>query len=172
MRLFIAINFNNNSKAQLLKLRDVLRSRSKGGNFSRPENIHLTLAFLGECDARQTAAAKAALDAVGFAPFFVEINQIGKFRRYGGDLWWVGVKKNELLSNLHRQLAELLENAGFELESRKFSPHITIGREIITSAVPWEIEPFGEEVTSIELMKSERIQGKLTYTAIHRRQSQ
>ena len=59
MRLFIAINFNNETRAQLLAVRDELRSRSKRGNFSAPDNIHLTLTFLDECDTKQTATVKS-----------------------------------------------------------------------------------------------------------------
>jgi 2'-5' RNA ligase len=57
--------------------------------------------------------------------------------------------------------------AGFALEKRRYSPHVTLGREVKTGAMPESIEPFGETVTSIDLMKSERISGKLTYTAIY-----
>ena len=48
MRLFIAINFNDDTHNRLIALRDELRSRSERGNFSLPENLHLTLAFIGE----------------------------------------------------------------------------------------------------------------------------
>ena len=61
--------------------------------------------------------------------------------------------------------------SGFEMDGRKYHPHITLGREVLTDAAPWMVEPFGETVTSIELLKSERINGKLTYTAIHERQA-
>ena len=55
---------------------------------------------------------------------------------------------------------------GFALERRRYSPHITLGREVLTDATPWKIELFGETVARIDLMKSERVQGKLTYTPI------
>jgi len=172
MRSFIAINFNNDTRTQLLKLRDKISSHSKSGNFSRSENIHLTLVFLGDCDGSQIAVAKAALNALVFSPFSFEIDRVGKFRRYGGDIWWAGLKENKSLSSLHNILSGLLRDGGFELENRKFSPHITLGREVVTSLDPWDIEPFGERVTAIELMKSERIQGKLTYSAVHRKRSE
>jgi 2'-5' RNA ligase len=63
MRLFVAINFNDDTRSRLLALGEEIRSHSVRGNFSAPENLHLTLAFLGECDPQQTAAAKAAIDA-------------------------------------------------------------------------------------------------------------
>jgi len=47
MRLFVAINFNNETRAQLVSLRDELHSRSKRGHFSLDENLHLTLVFIG-----------------------------------------------------------------------------------------------------------------------------
>jgi 2'-5' RNA ligase len=167
MRLFIAVNFNNDTKNELLALRDELRSRSEHGRFSAPENLHLTLAFLGECDAKQTAAAKSAMDGIKVAPFAIEIECVGRFKRNGGDIWWAGVRESKPLLSLHNDLTDKLRAAGFILEKRRYSPHITLGREIVTNATPWQIDPFGETVTSIELMKSERINGKLTYTAIY-----
>jgi 2'-5' RNA ligase len=172
MRLFIATNFNSGTRLRLLALRDDLRSRSERGNFSLPENLHLTLAFLGKCGERQLSAAKAAMDAAAFPPFSADIGRLGRFRREGGDIWWAGIRESEALLGLQRELTERLITAGFSLERRKYSPHITLGREVVTDAVPWRIEPFGETVTAIELMKSERIVGKLTYTAIYEKRAE
>jgi 2'-5' RNA ligase len=169
MRLFIAINFTDITRQKLLMLRDEVREKSKHGRFSLPENIHLTLAFLGECDHEQTTAAKAAMNAVTFNPFDIHINNVGRFKRHGEDVWWAGVAENKILTDLQAHLTDGLIKAGFTLEKRKYSPHITLGREIITDAKPWSIEPLKEAVNSIELMKSERINGKLTYTAIYNR---
>ena len=76
---------------------------------------------------------------------------------------------NEPMARLHRELNDSLAGAGFVLDSRKFSPHITLGRRVVSGAAPRRIEPFGETVSHIDLMKSERIGGKLTYTAIFRK---
>ena len=168
MRLFIAINFNDATLSGLIALRDGLRDKAVRGRFSASENLHLTLVFLGECDAKQEAAAKAAMDEVNFEPLNVTIDRVGRFRRDGGDIWWAGVRVNEQLLNLHRDLTDKLTAAGFELEKRRYSPHITLGREVVTKELPRKIEPFGETVSAIELMKSERVRGKLTYTAIHK----
>ena len=171
MRLFIAINFTDETRTQLLALRDELRSHSKNGNFSVPENIHLTLAFLGECDVNQTAAAKAAIDVVSFEPFDIRIEHVGRFKRDGGDVWWAGVQASKPLVDLQSKLSDVLIEGGFMLDRRKYSPHITLGRNVVTDAAPWQVEPFGEKVARIELMKSERLNGKLTYTAIYVKES-
>lgn len=167
MRLFIAINFNSKTRKELLALCDELRKTSNRGRFSLPENLHLTLVFLGKCNAKQTAAAKTIMDGVTFAPFDLKIDSIGRFKRNGGDLWWAGVRENSALLDLHQKLSDGLKSNGFQCEERKYSPHITLGREIATKIQPWQIEPFGEMVSQIYLMKSERIAGKLAYTAIH-----
>ena len=169
MRLFIAINFNGDTRSHLLALRDELRSNARHGRFSAPETLHLTLAFLGECNAAQTAAAKAALNLLTFEPFAITIDSAGQFKRNGGDIWWAGVKSSTALSKLQGALTARLREAGFTLENRKYSPHITLGREVVTDYAFRAILPFGETVTSVALMKSARVGGKLTYTEIYRR---
>jgi len=170
MRLFIAINFNNDTRARLLAMRDELRGKSRCGNFSAPENLHLTLAFLGECDSNQAAAAKTVLSAVSFEPFYIMVDCVGKFRRDGGDIWWAGIKESAQLHAFQSELTEKLIASGFEtLDRRKYSPHITLGREVVSDEKPWRIEAFGETPSCVDLMKSERINAKLTYTPIYRR---
>jgi len=186
MRLFIAINFNDATRSRLVSLRDELQGASNRGRFTHPENLHLTLAFLGECHELQAASAMTAMNAISFEPFELSIDRIGRFKRNGSDIfssfasqnpppaarllsgtWWAGICENKVLLELQQNLTNRLWTNGLECDKRKYSPHITLGREIITQAQPRQIEPFGEMVTSIELMKSERIGGKLTYTAIH-----
>jgi len=169
MRLFIAINFTTETRSQLLVLRDELRGKSERGRYSLPENLHLTLVFLGECDAKQISAAKFSLDAINLEPFNITVDCIGRFKRNGGDLWWAGIRENKALTDLQQELTSVLCSHGFKLEKRKYSPHITLARDVVTDIKPWTIEPFSEKVSTIELMKSEHITGKLTYTAMFSR---
>ena len=81
MRLFIAINFNNEVRSRLLTLRDELCGKSQRGRFTAPENLHLTLAFLGECDNKQTAVVKSVLNTVSFEPFDIAVDCVGRFKR-------------------------------------------------------------------------------------------
>ncbi|MGL5513567.1 MAG: RNA 2',3'-cyclic phosphodiesterase [Sporomusa sp.] len=176
MRLFIAANFSDETRAQLHALQDKLRSYATNGSFSLPENLHLTLAFLGECDARQVAAAKQVINAVRFEPFAITIAGGGYFDKGRPNLVFCGLQNDSGYSKLRQLQSDLsmsLSAKGFELEQRKFWPHITLGRKVVwqdTSNFSSFIDscfPMIEEcVTSIELMKSERIGGKLTYTAI------
>ena len=167
MRLFIAINLSPETKDKLIALTGELRAASPRGNFSLPENLHLTLAFLGECSENQASRAKSAMDALDFQPFDLRVERIGRFPREGGDIWWAGVSQSGPLMALHRDLTEHLLRADFSLERRPYRPHITLGRKVSASLPPRPVTPFAQRVTSIELMKSEQIAGKLTYTAIY-----
>ena len=170
MRLFIAINFNDETRAHLVSLRDELRSRSKRGNFTLNDNLHLTLVFIGECSPMKFDKVKAILETVAFKPFETAIEKLGTFSR--GTLWWAGLREDKPLMDLQHEIEHKFALCGFEMDGRKYHPHITLGREVITDTEPWTIEPFRETVASIALMKSERINGKLAYTAIYERKSQ
>ena len=169
MRLFTAINFNSDTLSKLLVIRDELKSQSSSGNFVLPENLHLTLVFLGDCDKKQADYVKNAMDDVKFAPFEILIERIGRFKRDNGDIWWAGIRENKPLQDMQRCLSENLIRAGFILENKQYKPHITLGRKVVTEMKPRQIEPFGQTCSSIDLMKSERINGKLIYTSIHQR---
>ena len=165
MRLFTAINFNSKTRNRLIGLQNELRSHSKRGRFTLPENLHLTLAFIGDVSPKKIEKIKAILETVSFEPFNLNINRLGKFAR--GTLWYAGVEECEQLMLLQREITYKLAICGFEMDGRKYNPHITLGREVTADVSPWSIEPFGETASTAELMKSERIGGELTYTMIY-----
>ena len=168
-RLFIALNLSQAAKDTLSAVQETIKANARKGNFTLHENLHLTLAFLGDCDARQTAAAKSAMDSVSFEPFEMTIEGIGRFTRADGDIWWAGIKESEALADLYRQLTKALRSEGFKLDRHKFTPHITLARKVKSLSPPPKMPPFIEKAHKIHLMKSERIQGVLTYTSIHMR---
>ena len=170
MRLFIAINFNSETRSRLLALSDELRGKSEHGRFSLPENLHLTLAFIGEVSPNKIDKIKAIMDTIKFSPFTAAVERLGTFSK--GTLWWAGMCESEPLMMLQREIEHKLALCGFEMDGRKYSPHITLSRDIVTNAKPWQIEPFCETVSTIDLMKTERINGKLTYTAIYTKKSE
>jgi len=169
MRLFIAINFPTEVKATIMQSRDILKQAALQGNFSLDENLHLTLVFLGECDVRQANTIKAVMDNTRFEAFTLSLDKVGRFKRHCGDTWWIGLKTNKTLSDLQAALTIRLIQKGFMLEDRQYSPHVTIGREIKLRPgfITPEIPQVSFTIASIDLMKSERINGKLTYTQVY-----
>ncbi len=130
MRLFVAVHFSPEVKAVLLGAVDALRRQAVSGNFTRPENLPLTLAFIGETSG--AAAAKAAVDSIALPPFELAVSGFGHF----GDLWWAGIEKNKALSDLAEHLQEALRARGFDIERRAFKPHITLARQVALPAPP------------------------------------
>ncbi len=167
MRLFLAVNFDDATKYHILAVQQRLRETAQG-DFSRPENLHLTLAFLGEVPSQKAAAVRRAMDRTGAVSLHLTFDQTGFFRRDGGDIWWIGLAENPVLFRLQQELCGNLIAEGFRLEERRFSPHITLARrvrlqqEVDRSAILGA--PFDTSVDAVSLMRSERLSGVLTYT--------
>lgn len=175
MRLFIAINFPDEIKDSLLSTISRLKQNCTGGNFTRYDNLHLTIAFLGEIPPAKIGKIKTCMDSVSFSPFELTLSGIGRFKRTGGDIYWYGIDRCASLNKIHEQLCGNLRSSDFEIEDRKFSPHLTLGRQVIP-ADKFDINAFSKSapilstnVASFSLMKSERINGKLTYTELYRK---
>ena len=166
--MFIAIHFPAEIKEAIAEVCNTLKESAFRGNFTLDENLHLTLVFLGECDDRQTEAVKSVMNEIHFQPFTLMLDKVGCFKRDGGDTWWIGLKENKLLADLQINLSARLKQKGFILENRKFVPHITIGREVRLhdNYRPFKVPQLCFDITSIELMKSERKNGKLSYNQI------
>ena len=174
MRLFIAVNCNDEIKNDLLSVQGIIRAQSTKGSFSRPENLHLTLSFIGETPAEQVPAIclvieEALLSPV--APFTLTFSKAGCFRHSNKELWWVGADRADpflgILKNIRQRIIDGLSAKGITFDSRPFNAHITLGREIKHEApivIPEQKITF--PVNRISLMKSERINGVLIYTEI------
>lgn len=172
MRLFISINFDNSTIDNILSVQSRLSDYAHNrGNFTRPENLHLTLAFLGEVPADQIDTVKQAMDALTVHDMKLNFNHIGCFRK-DSELWWIGIDNNPTLTGLQRALIRNLKEVGLRPDDKKFRPHITLARELHVGQLSTEdllAKPFDTSAHAISLMVSERINGKLTYTEIYRR---
>ena len=167
MRLFIAVNFDEETRRNISAVQERLREIGRG-SFSRPENLHLTLAFLGEVAPDRAAAVRQTMERTAVRPLVLTFDHVGRFQRDGGDIWWIGLAENKALLELQKELCGHLSAAGFPLESRRFSPHITLAREVLLHRQPDRgallDAPFSARADAICLMLSERVGGRLTYT--------
>ena len=161
MRLFIAIRFPDNIQHALQRVMQSLRAEGVKGNYSRRDNLHLTLAFLGEVD-----SPGRICDAMREVPppeMELSLQGSGSFR----DLYWIGLTENQELKDYVAALRGALSSRGIFYDSKPFRPHITMVRRMRhngTIQIPISQEHF--TVQKISLMKSERIDGRLIYTEI------
>lgn len=171
MRLFIALNFDDTTKERMAAIQNRLRQIAVHGNFSRWDNLHMTLVFLGEVAPSRTMDVKEAMDGVEMQPLKLTFENAGRFHRERGDIWWIGTARNAALLRIQQELTNRLQNAGFRLDCKKFMPHMTIAREVVLRGTPdtdfFYPEPFTAQVGRMSLMQSERIQGVLTYTELY-----
>lgn len=161
MRLFIAINLSQSTLSKIALVQNNLKAKSIKGNFTSLENVHLTIAFLGEVDPLEIEKLTDIMKSIRFAPFDIEINNLGTF---GKSLWFCSVKQSQNLENVHTSLNTLLRDNNFPTDNRPYKPHITIARNLILKDQQFKLfEPIKERVTALSLMESNRINGKLTY---------
>lgn len=167
MRLFIAMHFSEPVKERLYSAMQQLKSQAVSANLTRPENLHLTLAFIGE-STRVAPIREAIREADPPLPLMLSVGGAGRF----GDLWWVGIEENPALTRYALRLQDTLRSKGFPIEKRDFRPHITIARQVVSkSPIRLSVPCTAMTVGHVSLMKSERIRGKLTYTEIYRHPS-
>ena len=125
MRLFVAIRFNDEILNSLEELQSDLHQSGLRGNYTKAENLHLTLAFIGEYG--DVEAVREALGEVEFSPFEISLDGIGRF----GDLYWAGIRKSDELEKLTKRIRRALAGAGIPFDRKKFNPHITLVRKAV-----------------------------------------
>ena len=134
MRLFVAIDLDDRARAAVIGEQKRLASLDPRGaslKWVRAEQLHLTIAFLGEVEESRAAVAAGVISGgVDQAPFEVEFEGLGVFPPRGAPrALWVGIGLGEAeLRALARGIAEALMRAGFVLDARPFSPHLTLAR--------------------------------------------
>lgn len=124
-RLFIAIDVPREIKEQLCRLRVDI----PGTRWVPMEQLHLTLAFLGEVDCERTARLMEGLGAVRGQGFELGLGPTGCFSgRKRPRVLWVGIKPEPLLMALVERVRAECRGCLILLEERLFIPHITLAR--------------------------------------------
>ena len=122
MRLFIAILLDKNVKDALRGVQNEMRRRGVEGNFTRGDNLHLTLTFIGEYP--DPDAVLDAMESVCFEPFELRLGGLGSF----GELWWAGLEGSGELDALVRRLHHALAEKEIPFDRKAFRPHVTLVR--------------------------------------------
>jgi len=125
-RLFVAIDLPAPVKERLTELCYGL----PGAKWMPPEQLHLTLRFIGEVDGGLYREIRSALAEIATPPFTMGLKGLGCFPpRKQPRVLWVGIHPiAEPLLRLRNRLESTLVRLGLEPEHRKFAPHITLAR--------------------------------------------
>ena len=147
-------------KNALINIQNEMYDKGIRGHFTPEENMHLTLAFIGEYP--DTVPVTEALEAVAFTPFDLALEGLGCY----GDLWWAGVKDSAPLEAVVRRIRRALADFFFFFFRKKFSPHITLIRKARGEMPGLRPETAGMTVNRISLMRSDRGKNGMIYTEV------
>lgn len=132
MRTFIAVEISDEISNALAQLEARLKYAGADVKWVRPENIHLTLKFLGEISEEKAKEVIAALDGIAKSAksFELSVKEVGAFPKVDYPrVIWVGLEKGaDESSELAAKVEDALAKIGFPKESRPFTAHLTIGR--------------------------------------------
>ena len=160
MRLFIAISLSPEMKDALTDAQRAMYARGVRGSFTPEENLHLTLAFIGEYPNADTVMD--ALSGVMFTPFELRLDGVGRF----GDLWWAGLRESAALTAVVRRVRRALAEGGIPFDRKRFTPHITLIRKASRDAAGVAIAPESMTVRAVSLMSSRRGRSGMIYTEV------
>jgi len=131
IRSFIAFDINNESVLRRFsEVQGTLLNTGADLKVVKPENIHITLRFLGNISPQMVNLIHEEMEKTAFTSFDAEIKGLGAFPnlRYARVVW-AGIRKGaEELTNISSQLEPRLRGLGFRPDPKGFSPHLTIAR--------------------------------------------
>ena len=163
MRLFVAAKLSEQAVRSVRDAQDELRARGVRGNYIPPENLHITLAFIGEYGDPERATE--LLETVSFRPFDVTLDRLGCF----GDVWWAGFRESRELGELARRVRRALAEGEVPYDRKRFRPHVTILRKPMNAGSGLPPVSVKRAVTRIEgfsLMRSDRGKSGMIYSEL------
>lgn len=125
LRLFVGIELPDALKQQLARVRE----EYPAARWHEPEQLHLTLNFIGSVDEECAQRMVAALDGVGGSPFPLAVQGVGYFGTpQRPSVIWAGLAPSAALHQLQQRLEQRLAPLGLVVEDRPYRPHITLAR--------------------------------------------
>jgi RNA 2',3'-cyclic 3'-phosphodiesterase len=130
MRLFVALEIPSMVRENLAELIASLRAVSPQTRWVRPENLHVTLKFIGEIPETKLASIRTALAQVrSDRPVTLDFRGLGFFPDGKHPrVFWAGIEASPNLKTLAADLERATETLGIKREQKSFSPHLTLAR--------------------------------------------
>ena len=162
MRCFIAIDLSDEVKEELTRMQKEMHSEKAKLKFVEPQNLHLTLKFLGEISDVEVNKIKKALKDVRFEKFSAKLNSVGVFPSPNYiRVVWIGLQPAEIVKELHNKIDSALTEVGIKKDA-SFESHITLARvkfikdkeTFIKKLQEIKVKPLSFEVKSFLLKKS------------------
>ncbi len=165
MRLFISLNFDANTVESLCNLQSLLRDNGVEGNFTKPQNLHMTLAFIGEYGKPDDVFD--VMEEVPFRYIPICFSDVYVHR----EMVLVSIAHNQGLESYVRRLRRALAEKGIPFDRKNFNPHITLVRKaVLKNGLPDNLlNNSGLRITDadlVSLMQSTRGKNGMIYTVL------
>lgn len=124
-RLFVALELD----PLLIEDLDEARGGVESAHWQRDNQLHLTLAFIGDASRKVKREIEDTLSCIRFDPFELQLSGVGMFGKpKQPKVLWAGVADKKPLVHLHEKIAASLTQIDIEIDRRRFKPHVTLAR--------------------------------------------
>ena len=180
IRAFIALKIPPQWERALTALQEELKERLQAFRWVNPEQIHLTLRFLGSISEEQVIDVKDRLAEMKAGPFTLWPSGLGCFPNARRPrVLWAGLKGDlDRIKSLHTAVVASTKSIGEAPEDRPFRPHLTLARiqevdrstastlqEIAASEEAWS--DYGWAVSEVQLIQSHLSPQGARYETLH-----
>lgn len=162
MRCFISVNLPSEIKKHLGDVISQLdrQNRRLKIKWVEPENIHLTLAFLGELTEQQIEMLSRGLSTIKFKTFQVELDGLGAFPNiFRPQVIKIALRDSgQNLKKISNAIRQILSTLKIAADNKPFSSHITLGRvrdRVVRINLKVAVEPLSFQIANFDLMKSQ-----------------
>jgi RNA 2',3'-cyclic 3'-phosphodiesterase len=128
VRAFLALELSGEIREQMKIAQETLRTCSARMTYVEPENIHITVKFLGDVDDRQLQRVMDAVRSIPFVPFRAEAGSVTVNNPKRPFTVWCPVSDDGRGEDLFRLIEDALAPLGIARETRRFTPHATLAR--------------------------------------------
>lgn len=180
IRAFVAIDLPDDVRNALVKARSDIEEglRRDAVRWVKPQNIHLTLRFLGNTGLEKLPEFVQKMDDIagGHQAFDLHLGGVGCFPNARRPrVLWIGIDgAKDRLKSLQANVEDLVVDSGWKRENRRFHPHLTLGRvknsrEVVEKGIQWgKILQHGViPVGAIHLIESNLTPSGAIYTFRH-----
>ena len=180
LRAFIAVPVSDEVRATVASVEENLRGLGADVKWVDPQNVHLTLKFLGAVEAGRIGDVGSALKSAlaGTDGSGITVAGAGTFPpgKKNVRVVWLGITEGQAaLVEIARRVDDACAALGFAREERPFSPHLTIGRvrresgrlaDLARGVAALEFNPLKVDIDRVNLMRSELSPKGPTYTVL------
>ncbi len=170
MRIFIAILFTSEVIEQVANYREILTKQNIKGNYQRDDLLHVTLHYIGETSPEDLVSIITKIKEINMDSFEISTSQFNYFGKENAKkLIYLAIEENQQLLKCHRLVIDKLNDLGYQIDKRVYTPHTTLIRQASNIAEDIKkitLKSIKVSVKEIHIMESRRVDNLLVYQSL------